>query len=566
MALVELNIRNFAIIKQLEIEVDDGLTVVTGETGAGKSIVLGALNLLLGSRAESEMVRHGEDQCEITALFSIKGLSDVQAWLETRDLIIDQESADYCLIRRIVRVNKPTKCYINDQPTTLASLKELGLMLVDLHGQHEHQSLLRKPNQRRIIDQFAGHHGPLAEMAKLAAQIHRVERELTTINQGQSDNADRMELMSFQLNELNEADIHDGEFEQLELDHSRLSNAQDLISGIKNSIDALFHNEASNVSSELGKNVNQISELLEFDPELKAANDLLNSALAQVEEAQSSLESTLSKIDIDPERLLEAEQRRDTLINLARKHRCRENELPARHQELQAEYSTLETEHSQPELLEKELAELTFKYHKKANAVSEKRQKVAKQLSEMITEQMQDLGMKGGYLEIQVEPQIADNILVSEHGIDHIEFMVSTNYGMPLKAMHKTASGGELSRISLAIQVITSEKSDTPTLVFDEVDVGVGGKIAQIVGERLHNLGNNAQVICITHLPQVAAQGQQHIFIDKVSDDTETYSTLVKLTGEMRTTEIARMLGGAEITDRTRAHAQEMLSEPSKAG
>ncbi|MFT5571547.1 MAG: DNA repair protein RecN (Recombination protein N) [Cryomorphaceae bacterium] len=566
MALVELNIRNFAIIKQLEIEVDDGLTVVTGETGAGKSIVLDALNLLLGSRAESEMVRHGEDQCEITALFSIKGLTDVQAWLDMRDLVVDPDSVDYCLIRRIVRVNKPTKCYINDQPSTLASLKELGLMLVDLHGQHEHQSLLRKPNQRRIIDQFAGHHEQLTTMAKLAAQIHRVERELSAITQGQSDNADRMELMSFQLNELNEANILDGEFEQLELEHARLSNAQGLTGGIETAVDALFHNESSNVTSELGKNINQISELLGFDPNLKPANDLLNSALAQIEEAQSSLESALSKIEDDPERLSEAEQRRDTLINLARKHRCKENELPARHQTLQAEYQRLESEHSQPELLEKQLGELTFKYHKIANSISAKRQEVASQLSELITAQMQDLGMKGGYLEIQVEAQISDDILVSEHGIDHIEFMVSTNYGMPLKAMHKTASGGELSRISLAIQVITSEKSDTPTLVFDEVDVGVGGKIAQIVGERLKNLGNNAQVICITHLPQVAAQGTQHIFIDKVSNDTETYSTMVKLSGEMRTTEIARMLGGAEITDRTRAHAQEMLAASLQSG
>lgn len=563
MALVELNIRNFAIIKQLEIEVDDGLTVVTGETGAGKSIVLDALNLLLGSRAESEMVRHGEEQCEISALFSIAGLREVQAWLHQRDLASGDDADQYCLIRRIVRVNKPTKCYINDQPTTLASLKELGLMLVDLHGQHEHQSLLRKPTQRRIIDQFAGHDDALSEMARLAAKIHRLERELSALTQGQSDTADRMELMSFQLNELNEANIQQGEFETIEAEHARLSHAQDLIDGINNVSDALFHNESSNVTSELGKALNTVSHLLEFDSNLQSANDLLNASLAQVEEAQSSLQAALQKVDQDPERLSEVEQRRDTLINLARKHRCKEQELAERHQQLLAEYNKLESANNQPELLQKELGELSFQYHKIANAVSATRQTVAEQLSALITEQMQDLGMKGGFLEIQVEPQISDDIVVSEHGIDQIQFMVSTNYGMPLKAMHKTASGGELSRISLAIQVITSEKSDTPTLVFDEVDVGVGGKIAQIVGERLKSLGNNAQVICITHLPQVAAQGGQHIFIDKVSNQTETYSTMVKLQGEMRTTEIARMLGGAEITERTRAHAQEMLSASS---
>ena len=559
MALLELNIRNFAIIKQLEIDVDDGLTIVTGETGAGKSIVLDALNLLLGSRAESEMIRHGEDQCEITALFSISSMPDTQQWLAHRDLINADESADYCLVRRVVRNNKPTKCYINDQPSTLASLKELGLMLVDLHGQHEHQSLLRKPSQRRIIDQFAGHDDSLKEVAKLASQIHRLERELNDLNQGNTDNADRLELMSFQLDEFNEASILDGEFEELEIEHSRLSNSQDLTAAMESALDGLFNNESYNVSSELGKHLNHLNELSEFDPNLKIATDLLNGALAQVDETQSALESALNKIDEDPERLKEVEQRRDTLINLARKHRCPEQELPRKHQELQAEFEKLQSQQHKPERLQKEIADLKKQYLEVASKVSKKRQTVGKQLSSMITEQMQDLGMEGGELVIQVDAMLDDPV-ISEHGLDQIDFMVSTNKGMPLKAMHKTASGGELSRISLAIQVITSEKSDTPTLVFDEVDVGVGGKTAQIVGERLRNLGRNAQVICITHLPQVAALGDQHLFIDKVSTESETYSTIIKLNQEMRTTEIARMLGGSEITDRTRAHAQEMLN------
>ncbi len=563
MALTELTIRNFAIIKQLELEVDDGLTVVTGETGAGKSIVLDALNLLLGSRAETDMIRHGEDQCEITAVFSIKGLNNVKDFLDQRDLSEVADDQDYCLIRRVVRSNKPTKCYINDQPTTLATLKELGYLLVDLHGQHEHQSLMRLPEQRRIIDQFAEHDDALKTMAKLASTINRLERELSAVSQNQDDTADRMELLSFQLNELDEASILDNEFEALEQEHGRLNNAQELIDGIQAAIDSLFDNETSNVSADLGRNVQRLGELVDYDTNLQAANDLLNSALAQVEEAQSALSSALAKIEQDPERLNEVEQRRDLMINLARKHRCAENALPERHQSLQTEYQRLEQARAQPEKLEKELADLKLKYQKVAAAVSSKRQRVATQLSKLISEQMQDLGMKGGELSIVVEPQISDQVLISEHGSDRIEFMVSTNYGMPLKSLHKTASGGEMSRISLAIQVITSEKSDTPTLVFDEVDVGVGGKVAQIVGTRLRNLGKNAQVICITHLPQVAAQGEQHIFIDKISTDTETYSTLVKLEDEMRTAEIARMLGGEVITDRTRAHAQEMLAANS---
>ncbi len=563
MALTELSIRNFAIIKQLEIEVDDGLTVVTGETGAGKSVVLDALNLILGSRAEAEMVRHGEEQCEITALFSINGLKNVQAWLTERDLHEAADDINHCLVRRVVRINKPTKCYINDQPATLTSLRELGYMLVDLHGQHEHQSLMRLPEQRRIIDQFADHNDALKVMAKLASQIHRIERELASASQNQTDNADRLELMSFQINELDEANVLDGEFEELEQEHSRLSNSKGLIDGIESAVDALFHNEASNVTADLGRSINQLTALVELDSNLEPANDLLNSALAQIEDAQSALDSARSKIDQNPERLREVEQRRDTLINLARKHRCAENALPERHQALQAEYERIESAHASPEKMQRELEELKDQYTTVAFAISAKRQEVAELLSTSISEQMQDLGMSGGQLAIKVEPHISDEVIVSEHGIDHIEFMVSTNHGMPLKSLNKTASGGEMSRISLAIQVITSEKSETPTLVFDEVDVGVGGKVAQIVGARLRKLGRNAQVICITHLPQVASQGQQHIFIDKVSTDSETYSTLVKLNDEMRTLEIARMLGGEVITDRTRAHAQEMLAANS---
>ncbi|MCH2190576.1 MAG: DNA repair protein RecN [Gammaproteobacteria bacterium] len=557
MALRELNIRNFAIIKQLELEVDDGLTVITGETGAGKSIVLGALNLLLGSRAETEMIRYGEEQCEISALFSIDKQKNVRTWLEQKDLLDD--GSDFCLVRRVLRSNKPTKCYINDQPTTLSSLKELGLMLVDLHGQHEHQSLLRLNHQRHIIDQFAGHEDGLKAMAAIASHINRTQRELSQISQTQSDNADRLELMAFQLTELDEANVLDNEFEELEQEHNRLSNSQALQDGIMEAIDGLFQNDEHNVSSSLGRFTNQISDLANVDKELLPAEELLNGALAQIDEAQALLNQALNRIDQNPERLIEVEQRRDTIINLARKHRCAENEIPTKHAALQQEYETLENQRSQPEKLQKLLEELTTKYNKIANLISQRRQAVAAQLSSEITLQMQDLGMRGGKLDITVEPKISDEPIISEHGIDEIAFMVSTNHGVPLKPLAKTASGGELSRISLAIQVITSQKSDTPTLVFDEVDVGVGGKIAQIVGMRLRHLGENAQVLCITHQPQVAAQGHQHILIDKVSSATDTQSTLITLNNDMRTAEIARMLGGSDITERTKAHAQEML-------
>ncbi|GHA15481.1 DNA repair protein RecN [Arenicella chitinivorans] len=557
MALRELHIRNFAIIKQLEIEFDDGLTVVTGETGAGKSILLDALDLLLGARAEPDLVRHGESQCELTAWFDIRGLQSVQSWLQKHDLVGEE---DQCLIRRVVRVDKPTKCYLNDQPTTLASLKELGYLLVDIHGQHEHQSLSRSADQRRILDQYSGHVDAIEMMAKLASKIRRLEKELGTTTQVRSDNADKIELIEFQLSEFEEVSVTEGEYAELEVEYARLNNAQALIDGIEQALDRLFLNEDVNLTSELGRQIHALGDLQEFDPTLNTTGELLNSALAQIEEARSELNSVLNKIDQDPERLREIEQRRDTLINLARKHRCSEEALPAKHQALLDELETLKDKSSRPEKLAREIADLKKSYTKIAQAVSEKRQLVAEQLSAEITAQMQDLGMRGGELSIAVEPQISDEIVVTDHGIDQIEFLVSTNHGMPLKPLNKTASGGELSRISLAIQVITSQKLDTPTLIFDEVDVGVGGRVAQIVGTRLRELGNHAQVLCITHQPQVAAQGQQHIYIDKVSDEQGTYSTLVKLDADGRTVEIARMLGGETITDRTRAHAQEMLA------
>ena len=479
MSLTELSIRNFAIIKQLEIDIDDGLTVVTGETGAGKSIMLDALNLLLGARAESDIVRHGEQQCEISALFSIGHLTHVQQWLMAHDLalpMLDYQSPEQqhnCLVRRIVKRNKPTKCYINDQPTTLATLKELGLLLVDLHGQHEHQSLLRRATQRQIVDGFAEHQEPLAQVAALVSNIHRLERELNTMLQNQNDTSGRMELLSFQLNELDEADVIDDEFDELEQNYARLSHAQSIKTGIESALDGLFLNDSNNISTDLGKQVNQIGELMAVDAHLQPVNELLNSALAQVDETRSTLESALANIDQDPERLLELEQRRDTLINLARKHRCSENQLGAHRQNLHNEYQRLSQQQAQPEQLQQQISHLTAQYSELAQQISAQRQAVAKQLSTDITAQMQELGMQGGELVIRVEP---DSTLISEHGFDQIEYLVSTNLGMPAKPLHKTASGGELSRISLAIQVITSQKSATPTLVFDEVDVGVGGK------------------------------------------------------------------------------------------
>lgn len=563
MALRELSIRNFAIIKTLEIELEDGLTVITGETGAGKSIVVGALSLLLGSRADSNMIRHREDQCDIAALFDITELKSVKAWLEQRDL--QQEETNnrcYCLVRRIVRIDKPTKCYINDQPTTLTSLKELGSLLVDLHGQHEHQSLLRRTAQRQILDDFAGHAEDLKKLAVLSAKIHRTDRELRQVLNQNSDTADRIDLLAFQLTELEEANLIEGEFAELELEQARLSNSGELRNGIQHAIDALHLNENQNVSTLLGQQIHQLQSFADVDPSLSPVVEQLNNALSQIDDGRASLEQSLSQVESNPERLLDVDARMQLLVNLARKHRSSESELITKHETVKEEYNRLTQLHNAPDQLKAKLTELQTEYLNIAKRVSSERRIVAQRLSESITEQMQDLGMAGGVFTIQITAQ--SEVRYAEHGMDNIEYLVSTNNGAPQLPLNKTASGGELSRISLAIQVITSQLASTPCMVFDEVDVGVGGKVAGIVGERLQALGEHAQVICITHLPQVAALGAQHFAVDKVSSSYETYSTLLQLEPEQRLEEVARMLGGKEITQQTRAHAAEMLNQTQR--
>ncbi len=564
MALLDLTINNFAVVKATEIDFARGFTVVSGETGAGKSIVLDALDLVLGARAEASLIRFGEEQSDISASFSVQDLSEVKAWLKARDLD-RRESADELLIRRVLRTDRPTRCYINDQATTLATLKELGLLLVDIHGQHEHQSLLRKPTLRTIVDERADISEALLSISALAKSIQATQQKLDSVQQNMDDNRGRLDLLAFQLDELLDVNLIENEFELLEQEYAVLSNADELRSTIEKALTALYEDDTTNVSALLGTQQARLERLTSIDPNLDSACALLSSALAQVDEAQTELERALSHIDADPERLYEVEARRDTLINLARKHRCNENALLERQRELQDEYDQLQGADAQPEQLAHTLHKLKAEYAELADTISAARIKAAAVLEHDITAQMQELGMQGGRLHVSVSRLDNNELRVSQHGQDDIDFLVSTNAGMPLKPLAKTASGGELSRISLAIQVIASRSSSTPTLVFDEVDVGVGGGIAEIVGERLRELGRNAQVICITHLPQVAALGEQHILVKKTAADEQTTTELIKLNDAQRVEELSRMLGGVEITDNTIAHAREMLARATQS-
>ena len=559
MALIELSINNFAVIKAAEVEFNAGFTVVSGETGAGKSIILDALNLVLGARAESALVRHGEQTSEINATFDASSLYHVQTWLKDRDLS-NPDANNTVLIRRVVKENGPTKCYINDTPTTLSSLKELGILLVDIHGQHEHQSLLRKGTHRTIIDERANTTQAVSQIALLAKNIQQIQEELETLTQTASDNKDHLDLLDFQLNELVEAQLIENEFDALQQEYDILSNADELKAKIEIALEVLFDRDDNNVSSALGSQIVKLEKIKSLDSNVASAHDLIASALAQVDEAQVELNKALRHVDGDPERLADVEARRDLLINLARKHRCSENELLARQKKLQLEYDELIDGDAKPERLKQQLDSLLKDYQSQADDLTEKRSVAAKALADEISTQMQDLGMQGGRFEVQIGQRADDKPHVTQYGQDEIEFLVSTNTGMPLKPLNKTASGGELSRISLAIQVIASQSSSTPTLIFDEVDVGVGGGIAQIVGERLRKLGQNAQVICITHLPQVAALGAQHVLVEKHTESGQTSTSLTILDHDQRINELARMLGGIEITENTLIHAREMLS------
>ncbi len=564
MALSSLSIRNFAIIDHTEIDFSQGLTVITGETGAGKSILLNALNLILGARADQGMIRHGEDNCEVTASFSLKVDDSALEWLKAQDFDEDNE----CIIRRIVKRDAGSKNYINGRPTTISNLKTLGTMLVDLHGQHEHQSLLRKGTQYQLIDDLAkandaSHVSDLKQLAQWYKGISHLKQQQSSAADNFTELSAAIDLLNFQSEELEEANVSNEEFPELEAELNRLSHAKELIEGYEESLQELTENTDSNAESLVGKVLQRIELLQEFDEELKAPTEMLHSALANIQEAQHSIQAAASKTELDPERLNWVEQRMETLINLARKHRCAETELGTKLDDISRLLSEKMSANKSPEDLAEDIEKMEAQYFVLSQKVRARRQTAAALISEQVTEQMQVLGMQGGRFAVAVDA-MPDN-QISSNGNDIVEFQVSSNPGSPLQALNKTASGGELSRISLAIQVITSQSSESPTLIFDEVDVGIGGGIAEVVGSRLKQLSNYAQVVCITHLPQVAAQGHTHLLVNKTSSasSSSTSTELIALPEQERTKEIARMLGGIDITETTLAHAEEMLHKAS---
>ncbi len=551
--LVHLSVHNYAIVEHLDLELDRGMSVITGETGAGKSIMLDALGLTLGDRADSGAVRPGADKADILASFDLGDIPEARAWLAERDLDNDGP----CILRRVITAEGRSRAYINGAPCPQADLKSLGELLIDIHSQHEHQSLLKADTHRRLLDEFVGA-SELARQVQLAAQRWRQTRqELERISSSGDEQRARHQLLSYQMEELENLALGEHELEELEQEHKSLTNAESLLGACRHVIELCAESDSGNVLSALTASLQRLGNRSSQPGALNEAAELLSSAQIQVEEAVGELNRFLDHFDADPARLQTLEERLDAIYTLARKHRVQPAELAALQQRLLDELETLNADDEALERLAQELASYARHYQEKATELSGLRNEGAPRLASAVEVEMQRLGMPGGRFAIELREIAATD--PHPTGLEQVEFLVSANPGQPLKGLAKVASGGELSRISLAVQVITAQTSRVPTLVFDEVDVGIGGPTAEVVGQLLRRLGERGQVLTVTHLPQVAAQGHQHLFVHKARGSDETRTAVAKLDAPGRVEEIARMLGGVDLTEESLAHARKMV-------
>ena len=555
--LANLYIHDFTIVSQLEISFTNGLTVLTGETGAGKSIIIDALALVLGQRADNRVIRHGCQRTEITASFELDESSDAALWLKEHDLFGDNE----CVVRRIIELDKPTKGFINGRPTPMQQLRELGDRLVDIHGQHEHQSLLKRDGQRQVLDDFADISDAVSDLTVLYRELISLQDRLKALHDQKQDRSARIELLQYQVRELEALDLQVDEIGAIEEEHARLANGAELLEGVQSISQEVYDSETGSASQILGHAVRKLEVLSEHDPKLGELMTLLTEASIQVDEAASGLHNYIDNLELDPQRLEWLDLRLGAIQDLSRKHQIPPEVLPEVLPRLQTELSDIEDFDVNLAKLENEIEQIKTRYLDQARHISSERQSAAAKLGGDVSARMQDLGMQGGQFSIALVS--LDEGEIGPTGLERTEFLVSANPGQPLLPLNKVASGGELSRISLALQVIIATVGRIPTLIFDEVDVGIGGRVAEIVGQQLHQLGQSRQVTCITHQAQVAAQGDQHLQVMKESRDDETVSRVRQLTENERVEEIARMIGGIEISQQTRDHAEDMLSRAS---
>jgi DNA repair protein RecN (Recombination protein N) len=551
--LTHLSIRNFAVVKTLDVDFSLGMTAITGETGAGKSISVYALGLCLGDRADSGMVRTGADKAEVSAGFNVKQLPGALKWLEEHELLDDDE----VLIRRVISSEGRSKAFVNGTPVPLQQLKNLGQFLLSIHGQHAHQQILKSDSQRHLLDQYAEHHTLLTKVADCYQTLRTQQQDYQNLLEGQQQRVDRSQLLSYQIQELDEFALAEGEFIALETEHKKLSHSQTLLEQSQISFHQLYEAEEFNALSAVQSSVDRLTELQEHDPSLAPIVTMLTEASIQIDEAANELRAYTEQLEIDPMRMQNVEARYSQALDLSRKHNVRPEDLYEFHQQLSIEFTELVKDDSLLQELKTQLLELEQQYHQAANKLSLSRQKAAKSFAKQVEQHIHQMNMAGAVFKIVVEHhgQGTPNKL----GLDRVQFVVSTNKGQALDNLEKVVSGGELSRIGLAIQVISSSNNDIATMIFDEVDSGISGSTASVVGQLLRKLGESAQVICVTHLPQVAARAHNQMFVTKFSDKKTTETHMICLQESERIEELARLLAGDTLTESAIANARELL-------
>ncbi|MBN2865773.1 MAG: DNA repair protein RecN [Thiotrichales bacterium] len=551
--LQELSIQNLALIEKLTLNFKTGFTTLTGETGAGKSILLDALGLALGERADSSLVRYHTPRADVTAQFDISQLPHIQHWLAEQDL----DDEDLCMLRRTVNSEGRSKAYINGRPIPASSLKTLGNLLIDIHGQHEHQSLLSASQQLTLLDAYANH-PTLIENTQISFKTWQtLNKRFETLKAAQSDFQSRLDLLNFQQTEFDDVNPLEGEFAELSEQQSQLSHANE----IKQACQLCYENleGESGATDHIQHALSALEEIVNFSPELASTIEQLNSSLIDIQEAASEVQHHAEKIELDPEQLTLLDDRLHALFGLAKKYLIEPEQLVEKHQQIKQEITQLEHSDSELETLQIEIEQAWSTYQTCAEKLNKSRQKACKTLSKTVTDAMHTLGMPNGLFDVQLT-----NTSPTAKGTDKTDFLVTANKGQPLQPLAKVASGGELSRISLAIQVATAEIASLPTLIFDEVDVGIGGGIAEVVGKKMQQLGQHKQILSITHLAQVASHGHNHWRIEKHTKDESTFTQVIELAPQQRVEELARMMGGLTVTEQTLGHAKEMLHSAQK--
>lgn len=550
--LSRIEIRNFAIIQSLDLDWSKGMTVITGETGAGKSIVIDALGLTLGERAEQSVIYPEARQAEVTAIFDLAADSAALQWLNEQELDEDAE----CILRRVVIRDGKTKCFINGRSVTQSQIKELGTLLVDIHGQHSHQSLLKPREQLNLLDRYAAHTDLINDVKQSSLTIKKIQQRRSTLLDEKQARDARYELLAYQVEELTLANPEQSVLDELEENYKQAATSQDRSLLAQGASNLLNGDEDQTCLSSLASIVDKVSELNALDKQVTNLLETFIQAESLLQEANRELRHYLESLESDPEKLELLDEQLALFHDLARKHHITLPQLPAHFESLQQELNQLDSDESELKQIEIAHQQAVKDYQVKASKLTQSRQKTAISLQKLITEKIQGLAMQGGQLNITLTP--IENHYTSS-GVESIEFLVSANPGQPLQPLSKVASGGELSRISLAIAVITAEQQLVPSIIFDEVDVGIGGGTAETVGKLLNQLAQKRQVICVTHQPQVASCGDQHLIASKTKQINSTTTRIENLTPERRIEEIARMLGGLKISETTISHAKEML-------